>query len=57
MKAGDVHNMRESLKEYCVRYDRRELLAQWHPKKWSVESEGRSARQSSIRLVEMQRGA
>lgn len=33
MKAGDVHNMRESLKEYCVRYDRRELLAQWHPNK------------------------
>jgi hypothetical protein len=28
-----VHNMRESLKEYCVRYDRRELLAQWHQDK------------------------
>ena len=25
--------MRESLKEYCVRYDRRELLAQWHQDK------------------------
>lgn len=32
-KAGDVHNMRESLKEYCIRHDRRELLAQWHPEK------------------------
>ena len=32
-ESGDVHNMRESLKEYCVRYDRRELLAQWHPRK------------------------
>ena len=28
--------MCESLKEYCVRYDRRELLAQWHPKKRSA---------------------
>lgn len=25
--------MSESLKEYCVRYDRLELLAQWHPEK------------------------
>lgn len=25
--------MSESLKEYCVRYDRLELLAQWHPDK------------------------
>ena len=25
--------MRESLKEYCVRNDRRELLAQWHQDK------------------------
>ena len=32
-ESGDVHNMRESLKEYCVRNDRRELLAQWHPNK------------------------
>jgi hypothetical protein len=25
--------MSESLKEYCIRYDRRELLMQWHPDK------------------------
>lgn len=25
--------MSESLKEYCVRYNRIELLAQWHPVK------------------------
>ena len=25
--------MSESLKEYCIRYDRQELLAQWHPDK------------------------
>lgn len=23
--------MSESLKEYCIRYDRRELLIQWYP--------------------------
>lgn len=30
---GDAYRMRESLKEYCIRYDHRELLAQWHPVK------------------------
>ena len=33
MRAGDADRMSESLKEYCIRYDRRELLAQWHPEK------------------------
>lgn len=28
-----VYGMGESLKEYCIRYDCRELLAQWHPDK------------------------
>lgn len=28
-----VYGMGESLKEYCIRYDCRELLAQWHPQK------------------------
>lgn len=25
--------MGENLKEYCIRYERRELLEQWHPEK------------------------
>ncbi len=33
MEAGDAYRMNESLKEYCIRYDRRELLVQWHPDK------------------------
>lgn len=30
---GDAYRMSESLKEYCIRYDRPELLIQWHPDK------------------------
>ena len=35
MDSGGEHRreMRESLREYCTRYDRNELLAQWHPEK------------------------
>jgi hypothetical protein len=27
---GDAHGMSQSVKAYCVRYNRRELLAQWY---------------------------
>lgn len=33
MQMEGCGGMGESLKEYCIRYDRRELLAQWHPDK------------------------
>jgi hypothetical protein len=33
MEAGDAYRMNESLKEYCIRNDRRELLVPWHPDK------------------------
>lgn len=32
MQREDCH-MSESLKEYCIRFGRKELLAQWHPEK------------------------
>ena len=43
--------MRESLKEYCVRYDRRELLVQWHPDK-NGNLTGDIASRAQLRMLE-----